>query len=266
MNIVTTADSKFAHCLKELAKSVRKYYGKPIIVYDLGLTENDKKQIDAEIIPFRVDDKVNYRGSAYLSPDGHESTRATHKPFCVRHYFENYNEPMILVDADCLFTERIELTGFDFGLTYAPRKKKENIVFYNGRFNSGVMFFNTPMFDLIDKWAQECKGDNTTDQKAISDVISEQFDWDNYQQLQHWENYTVKVFDPAIYNDHHLTKKGKILHFITSKHQKDIFEKLMKGFYQGKNIREMFRFIKRGKRSRLAALIDNVKDFFTICD
>lgn len=155
MNIVTTADSKFAHCLKELAKSVRKYYGKPLIIYDLGLTEDDKKQIDAEIIPFRVDDEVNYRGSAYLSPDGHESTRATHKPFCVRHYYENYNEPMILVDADCLFTERVELTGFDFGITYAPPRKNKKVVYYNGRFNSGVMFFNTPMFGLIDKWEKD---------------------------------------------------------------------------------------------------------------
>jgi hypothetical protein len=262
MNIVTTADTNFTHCLKELAKSVRKYYGKPLVVYDLGLTEEDKKQIDATIIPFKVDDEVNYQGSAFLSPDGHQSTRATHKPFCVRHYFENYNEPMILVDADCLFTERVELTGFDFGITYAPPKKNKNIVYYNGRFNSGVMFFNTPIFDLINKWEQECRGDNTTDQKAISDVLSEFLDWDNYTQPQKWGNYSIKIFDPTIYNDHHLTKKGKVLHFITSKHRKDIFEKLMEGFYQGKDIRKMFRLIKRGKQSRLAALTSTIKNIF----
>lgn len=263
MNIVTTADSGFAHCLIELAKSVRRYYGKPIIVYDLGLTEENKKELDAEIIPFAVDDQINYQGKAYLSPDGHESTRATHKPFCVKHYFENYNEPMILVDADCFFTEKVELTGFDFGLTYAPRKKKENIIFYNGRFNSGVMFFNTPMFDLIDKWAQECMGDNTTDQKAISDVISEQFDWDNYQQVQYWGDYSVKIFDPAIYNDHHLTKKGKVLHFITSKHREGIYEKLIEGLAQGKDIRKMFSRIKRGKVSRTEKIIRKIKSIFS---
>ncbi|MBN1457533.1 MAG: hypothetical protein JW912_06760 [Sedimentisphaerales bacterium] len=263
MNIVTTADTKFTHCLKELAKSVRKYYAKPLIVYDLGLTEEDKKQIDAVIIPFKVDDEINYQGSAYLAPDGHENIRATHKPFCVRHYFENYNEPMILVDADCLFTERVELTGFDFGFTYAPPRKNKKVIYYNGRFNSGVMFFNTPVFDLIDKWQQECRRDNTTDQKAIFDVLDRSIDWKNYTLPQKWKNYSIKILDPAIYNDYHLTKKGKILHFITSKHQKDIFEKLMEGFYQGKDIRKMFRLIKRGKQSRLASLIDSIKNLFS---
>ncbi|MBU1260889.1 MAG: hypothetical protein KKE31_06325 [Planctomycetes bacterium] len=37
MNIVTASNSKYAHCLPELANSVRKFYGKPMILYDLGL-------------------------------------------------------------------------------------------------------------------------------------------------------------------------------------------------------------------------------------
>jgi hypothetical protein len=44
MNIVTACDAVFFRCLKELAKSVRKFYGRPVIVYDLGLTEEQKQR------------------------------------------------------------------------------------------------------------------------------------------------------------------------------------------------------------------------------
>jgi hypothetical protein len=43
-NIVTACDANFFRCLEELAKSVRKFYGKPVIVYDLGLTEEQKQR------------------------------------------------------------------------------------------------------------------------------------------------------------------------------------------------------------------------------
>jgi len=54
MNIVTACDAKFFRCLRELAKSVRKFYGKPVIVNDLGLTEHQKQQLDAVIIPIEL--------------------------------------------------------------------------------------------------------------------------------------------------------------------------------------------------------------------
>ncbi len=260
MNIVTASDSGFFHCLKELAKSVRRFYGKPLIVYDLGLTDEEKDQLDAVIISISLDEEVNYDGLAFLAPDGHQSTRATHKPFCVKHYFENYAEPMMLIDADCLFTEKVQEDGFDVGVTYAPRKSKD-IVFYNGVINSGVIFFNGPATELVDRWAQECRKDNTTDQKALSDVLSETIVWEKYRQVQDWHGLKVKIFDPTVYNDHHLTKKSKIMHFITSKHQKDIYERLIEGYKKSKDIRKLFREIKRGQKSHIKTLLEKLGVF-----
>ena len=118
MNIVTSSDSNFFHCLQGLAETVRKHYGKQVICYDVGLTDEQKKTVDAQVIPIEID--VDFKGYATFMKHSTIQTQAiktTHKPFCVSHYFENFNEPMMLVDADCTFTERVEETDFDLGVT-----------------------------------------------------------------------------------------------------------------------------------------------------
>jgi hypothetical protein len=249
MNIVTACDANFFRCLKELAKSVRKFYGKPVIVYDLGLTELQKQQLDAVIIPIELDKNVDYKKSAHIFPDGRPSCRNTHKPSCVKDYFKKFSEPMILVDADCLFTEKVELDGFDVAVTLDPKKiSREDM--YNGIVYSGVMFFNCPAQKLVDKWQQVCMTENTTDQKALSDILSEQINWKDYKKIQQWNGLKIKILDTGTYNDFHL-KGGKILHFATTKHDQDVFDKLIEGYEQGKNIRKIFLRIKRGKKSWL---------------
>ena len=255
MNIVSSSDSGYFHCLKELAKSVRKFYGKPIIVYDIGLTEEQKKELDAVIIEISIDEEVDHKGKSYLSPEGTPSTRATHKPFCVRHYFENYTEPMIMVDSDCLFAERVEESGFDIGVTYTPPRKGKEIYYYNGIINSGVIFFNVAASELVDRWAEECRKKDTTDQKALSDVLDETIVWEDYKKIQEWHGLKIKIFDTKMYNTFHLRRKGKILHFINTRHRKDIYEKLIEGHKKGKDVRKMFREIKRGKKSLTAKLV-----------
>lgn len=263
MNIVTASDARFFHCLKELADSVRKIYNKQIILYDIGLTDEQKKQIDAVILPIKVPEKVNHKGKCVLSPSGIPSTRAIHKPFCVMQYFENFSEPMILVDADCLFTARVEETGFDVGVTcYKSRNK--HVDYHNGVINSGVIFFNGPAEKLVDCWAEECEKELTTDQKALSDVLSRTINWKKFNKVQGFDGLKIKIFNARIYNDFHLTKKGKILHFIGSKHNKEMYEKLIEGLRQGKDIRKLFRWLKRGKKSRLERIIDSIADFLKI--
>ncbi|MGA2914820.1 MAG: hypothetical protein ABSE89_02210 [Sedimentisphaerales bacterium] len=262
MNIVTAGDSGFFHCLKELADSVRRFYNKPVILYDIGLTDEQKNQIDAIIIPIRITEKVNHKGSSLLASSGIPSTRATHKPFCVRHYFENFSEPMILVDADCLFTTRVEETGFDMGVTFYKSKKK-HIDYYNGVINSGVIFFNCPAEKLVDAWAIECEKEKTTDQKAISDVLSQTINWKISNKVQDWNGLKIKIFDARIYNDYHLTNKGKILHFINTKHNKDFFEQLMTAYREDKDIRKLFAKIKRGKVSRTERILQKLKSIFS---
>lgn len=138
------------------------------------------------------------------------------------------------------------------------------MIYENGILNSGVIFFNTPAAQLVDRWALECEKEKTTDQKALSDVLSETIDWDRFNKLQDWHGLKIKVLKAAKYNDYHLTKKGKILHFINTKHDKGIYEQLIAGCKQGKDIRKMFRRIKRGKRTRIERLLENIRKLFKI--
>jgi hypothetical protein len=180
----------------------------------------------------------------------------------VRHYFENHHQPMILVDADCLFNRRVQEEGFDVGVTYAPPKKSKKIHYYNGIINSGVIFFTTPARELVNRWIQECYKADTTDQKALSDILGETIDWKNYKRPQYWRDLRIRIFDCSRYNDYHLRRSSSIIHFITSKHRKDIYEQLIAGYERGKNIRRMFRRIKRGKKSRPRRLWEGLGGFF----
>ena len=154
-----------------------------------------------------------------------------------------------MVDADCLFNERVEEKGFDVAVTYTPPKKGEEVHYYNGIINSGVIFFNTPATELVNRWAQNCYQKNTTDQKALSDVLEETINFQDYKKIQQWGGLKIRVFDTKIYNDFHLTRKGKILHFINTRHREDIYEKLIDERQKGRDIRKSFREIKRGKKS-----------------
>lgn len=243
MNIVTSADSNFFHCLKGLAQSVRQHYGKQVICYDVGLTEEQRNSVDAEVIPIDID--VDFRGYATFLKETKDASvetmaiKTTHKPFCVKHYFQNHAEPMILVDADCTFTTRVEETGFDLGVTLRRKKRIDKSNPWIGILNAGVIFFNSPVNDFLDAWARRCSKDNTTDQKELSEMLSETIDWENYDKVYDWHGIKVKVFNAEIYNDVRL-KSGKIYHFKGNRHRPDIYEKLINAQQNGQNLYELF--------------------------
>jgi len=252
MNIVTSSDSNFFHCLKGLAQSIKQYYGKKLIVYDVGLTEQQKATIDAEVVPIKID--VDFMGYAQFWKESKQKTvsaiKTTHKPFCVRHYFENYSEPMILVDADCLFNARVEEDGFDVGVTLRRKNRIDLNNPWIGIINAGVIFFNTYAKELIETWALRCQNENTTDQKELSEMLSETIDWKHYNRIYDWHGIKIKVFKAAEYNDVRL-KKGKINQFKGRRHEKGIYKKLIEAQLQGKDIYDMFNQLTSRKKKTL---------------
>ena len=251
MNVVTSANSKFFHCLQGLAKSVRKFYDKQIIVYDIGLNDEERNSIDAHLINIKIDvDFFSY----VTSPKG-AFIKTTHKPFCVKHYFENYSEPMILVDADCLFMERVEERDFDVGVTLKPQRRLDLLNHYSGVLNAGVIFFNTNVAELIDRWGEECQKTDTTDQKALTDILSETIDWKYYDKIYDWHGLKIKVFKTDEYNDYYL-KKGKIFHFKGERHKEYIYKKLIDAMKQDVDMYRLYKqLIKKRKRSLLKSLL-----------
>ncbi len=263
MNIVTTADSGFAHCLKGLAESVIKYYGKNVIVYDLGLTEEQKRSINADIIP--IDVHVDFRNYATFSKQSNiqlTGIKATHKPFCVSHYFQNFTEPMIFLDADCAFNQKVEETGFDVGVTLRRKGRVDLTNTWIGILNSGVVFFNTYAKELVEEWQKRCQSDNTTDQKELTEILSETIDWKHYNKIYDWHGIKVKVFDAGTYNDERL-KNGKIFHFKGKRHEKGMYEKLIHAQKEGENAYELFNQLTgRQKKTGISKMLNKITGFF----
>lgn len=250
MNIVTTGDSKFFHCLQLLAKNVRKIYGKKLIIYDLGLTDEQKISLDAQVIKIDVD--VDFENFTKLTRV--PFIQATHKPFCVKHYFENNNEPMILVDADCLFMQRVEETGFDVAVTLKPRNKIDTSDHYAGVINSGVIFFNINATELIDCWIKECRKPEATDQKALADILSETIDWKHYNKNYDWHGIKVKTLKIEEYNDYYL-KNGKIFHFKGLRHSKEVYQELIEAMDHNVDIYRLFKKLTKPKKTLFNLLV-----------
>ncbi len=236
MNIVTTGDSKFFHCIELLAKSVRKFYGKQAIVYDLGFSEEEKQSLDAHVISLDVDVGFHNFTQSTKVP----FIQATHKPFCVKHYFDHFSEPMMLVDADCLFMEKVEETGFDIGVTLKPRRKIDTSDHYAGVLNTGVIFFNVNAAKLIDRWIEECQKPEATDQKALTDILSETIDWKHHDKVYDWYDLKVKTLKIEEYNDYYL-KNGKIFHFKGKRHNKEVYKQLIEAMDRDVDIYKVFR-------------------------
>jgi hypothetical protein len=251
MNIVSSADSGFFHCAVELAKTVRKHYGKQLILYDVGLSDEQRGSIDATVITIQVTN--SFRGHAKVGRDSF--VQATHKPLCVIDYFRRYSDPILFVDADCYFTSRVEENGFDVGVTLRSGGKDVTNHF-NGLINTGVIFFNMYPAELLQMWMDECAKPETTDQKAMCDILSESIDWQHYNKVYDWRGLKVKVFGTDEYNDYHL-RGGKILHFKGRRHEKGIYERLIDGHAAGKDIYAMYNEL-TGRKSLLRRWFDNL--------
>lgn len=226
MQIITSADSKFWRFIPALARSVKKYYRKKLKVYDIGLA--DEYHTDAERVELRTDlgnwrDMVHYeRGK---NKQKCQAIKTTHKPIIIRHALRN--GPVIYVDADTLFRQKVDDNEFDVGVCLKPKADRyaegDN---YSSYINAGVMFWNTEC-SLLEEWSAKCQED-TTDQKAMVDLLSQTIDWNDpgvLQMLHDWNGTLVRVLDCRLYNDYHLTVGGKIWHFKGILHDK--YEEIM---------------------------------------
>lgn len=236
-----------------LARSVRKFYDQQLIVYDIGLTEEQKSEIDAEIR--HVDVNVDF--SNFTKHQNTDFINATHKAFCIKHYFENVSDRLIYIDADAVFREKIDLDGFDVGVTVKPSDKLDTENYYNGIINTGVIFFNTYPKKLIDRWIEECATGDHTDQSALAKILSETIDWKETGKVYDWHGISVKTLPVETYNDYYL-RSGKVFHFKGRRHDPEIYHQLIKSMENGEDVYVRFQELTK----RRASLFETIKRTF----
>lgn len=258
MRVLTAGDSNFYHCLLGLAQSVRKHYGQPLIIYDIGLTEQQKQDIDAEIVS--IDIQVDYSG--YVSHNNTDFIKTTHKPFCIKHYFENHSEPLIYADADCLFLEKVELDGFDVAVTVKPKRKRDITNYFNGIINAGVIFFNCNPEKLVERWIQGCIMPNVTDQMVLAEILSETIDWKKTNEIYDWHGLKIKTLRIEDYNDYYL-KTGKIYHFKGERHQKELYNKILKAIKENHNPYSVCKSAQKGNKSVISKVLSKWANLFS---
>lgn len=222
MNIITACDSRFYHCLKPLVDSVKRLYGKLPIVYDLGMTEIQIANLGA--IVRHVDIKAGWDDQV---DDGIGTVIATiHKPTIIKDYFDVYDEPVLYVDSDCLFTKRVDIEGCDLAVCLRWEEDRTYDDMFTGLLNAGVMYF-ARWTDLMEDWKSLCV-DGSTDQKAMNEVLTPYLDWHTAEsELHQCEDTLVQILPCSIYNDYRL-EKGSILHFKSGHHREWKYAELLK--------------------------------------
>ncbi len=252
MRILTAGDSSFYHCMTGLAQSVRKFYGQQLIVYDIGLIEGQKLELDAEIrhIEIQTDfsNFTNHQGTRFIN--------ATHKAACIKDYFQHDSDRLIYIDADCVFREKIDLDGFDVGVTVKPADKLDTTNYFNGIINTGVIFFNTYPEQLIDRWIQECSTGNHTDQSALAMILSETVDWNKVGMISNWNGISVKTLPVEVYNDYYL-RSGKVFHFKGRRHEPEIYRQLIETMEAGGDVYARFRGL-----TKKTSVVEKIRNFF----
>ena len=212
--VLTCADADYFHFLPYLEANIARKFGRLPLIYDLGLTPEQRAQLKSEIVSIEVTDA--YKAS--------EPTRGfimtTHKPACIADCLDRSGEGCLYVDADVLFVERLTAADLDCApagpdIAVTPRHPKERTPLHleNGTINAGVLYFSrTPAArGLLDTWTAACAVGDRTDQKALSDLLA------GFSILESLgpeirDDLALMKLDPRSFNDVRL-KTGRILHF-----------------------------------------------------
>jgi hypothetical protein len=156
---------------------------------------------------FRVSDQMFHWKGHYETHFTKWPSRAIHKPEVIAAAMQEFNEPLVYLDADTLLRQRVdELCGtFDVGVTI--RRPIEQSI--HGRINAGVLFFNaTPQAkELVQTWRQVTQ-EIGNDQEALSTLLTD-------------SRWRVSEFPCDVYNWYYYPDKppptAKILHLKVSR-------------------------------------------------
>ena len=209
---MTCGDSRYFEFLYNFERNVRQQFGFWPVIYDLGLEEEQQQRLKSDIRKVAVPEAFNTQNSLnYI--------RTTHKPHCILDCLAAYPQDCLYIDADTVFVSAFGEDVFknaDIAVTPRHPKERKEKYYANGLLNAGVVFFRNNhegVAELISTWRKKCEEPDTTDQKALSDLLSEEIILlESSAVLQEWRGVRVELLDAKIYNDVSC-RTGKLFHF-----------------------------------------------------
>jgi len=223
--VITCADADYFHFLPFLEANVERKFGALPLIYDLGLTPEQKASLRSEILQVPVPAGYKDYGA------DHGIIMTTHKPACIADALNRSPGGCLYVDADVLFAGPVtvsDLGGADVAVT--PRHPTERTPKHleNGTLNAGVLFFASrpAARRLIDDWAKACAEGTRTDQMALSDLLAD-FALLESLGLETHDGLSVMRLDARLFNDVRL-KTGRVLHFKNAGRNPRITAKLVR--------------------------------------
>jgi len=240
LEIVTSCDEDYSYFLRHFAQNVRKIFNRRPQVYDLGLSKNTQRLVDAQYI--RLDITKEFK-----TINNENCIRAVHKPLCLIHYIQNNDNPFIFIDTDCLFINKIIPGSHDLYFTFRLYSEQtKNDFAKNGYVNSGVIIFNNSsdkkenFIAFLSDWRDKCySSDSITDQKALSDML---FELDSHlfpgkEMSSH--GLSIKILPSEEFNDVKC-QTGRIWHFKRANRRPDKKEKYANTAYALQNKYKLF--------------------------
>jgi hypothetical protein len=208
--VLTCADADYFHFLPFFEANVERKFGALPLIYDLGLAPEQRAALRSELVSVPV--PAGYKDS--------EPTRGfimtTHKPACIADALDRSPAGVLYADADVLFAAPVaaaDVAGADVAVTPRVARERRESYLANGALNAGVLYFagSAAARGLIADWTEACAEGGRTDQKALSDLLSD-FDLLGPLGRTARDGLTVLKLDPRIFNDTRL-KTGRVLHF-----------------------------------------------------
>lgn len=227
LNIVTSGDSNYFHFLEIFERNVFKIFGTYPVIYDIGLTPEQRAKLCSDIVTITVDNDFN-------DFDSRGNIKTNHKANIVLDFFKNNtNGSCLLVDADTLFTGKIsddEFNNADIAITLKHYKEQKEECYCNGYLNAGVLYFSNKdsVKSFLSKWNELGVGD-TTDQLALSDMLCQEVNLRlkmNYFGRISFNGLCIELLNPSIYNNVALDS-GKILHFKQAARNSKMYNKYL---------------------------------------
>jgi hypothetical protein len=174
--VITAATRDYYPLVRNLVRSLRRVSPSlPLYVYDLDgeLDQGDER--------FDVVSAVEFRAYCGRRPSPYHSgpvdvPQAGHKPFCIRHAVEIFQQPVLWLDADMLVLKDLQRPPFvsdqtpDMMFTVRAPNRVNVADEMNGAVNAGVVFADGLAIDFMDIWCKETPR-GRSDQAALNALL-----------------------------------------------------------------------------------------------